>query len=90
MGKIIGIIVLVAVLVFAGIALFSLNFVYSSGERTGFVQKFSKRGWVCKTWEGEMAMVTMPGTLSEKFPFTVSDERVAAAIGVPARIVAAP
>jgi hypothetical protein len=77
MGKIIGIIVLVAVVVFGGVALFSLNFVYSSGERTGFVQKFSKRGWVCKTWEGEMALVTLPGTVAEKFAFTVHDDALA-------------
>ena len=34
------------------------------------MQKFSHKGWLCKTWEGEMAMVTMPGTMSEKFVFT--------------------
>jgi hypothetical protein len=53
---------------------------YSSGERAGWVQKFSKKGWICKTWEGEIALVTMPGTAQEKFPFTVWDERVAAQI----------
>jgi hypothetical protein len=41
------------------------------------VQKLSSKGWVCKTWEGEMAMVTMPGTLTEKFLFSVPDETVA-------------
>jgi hypothetical protein len=54
-----------------------LHWSYSSGERAGYVQKFSHKGWVCKTWEGELAMVTMPGTLSEKFLFTVRDEAVA-------------
>ncbi|MDD5298278.1 MAG: hypothetical protein PHU46_15350 [Rhodocyclaceae bacterium] len=57
-----------------------LNWAYSSGERAGYVQKFSHKGWVCKTWEGELAMVAMPGTLAEKFPFTVHDEAVAARI----------
>lgn len=54
-----------------------LNWSYSSGERAGYVQKFSSKGWVCKTWEGELAMVSMPGTMSEKFFFTVRDDTVA-------------
>jgi len=55
----------------------ALNWNFSSGERAGWVQKFSKKGWLCKTWEGEMAMVTMPGSSSEKFMFTVLDDKVA-------------
>jgi len=54
-----------------------LSWNYSSGERAGWVQKFSKKGWLCKTWEGEMAMVTMPGAIPEKFLFTVWDDKVA-------------
>ncbi len=54
-----------------------LNWAYSSGERAGYVQKFSNKGWVCKTWEGELAMVSMPGTMSEKFLFTVRDDAIA-------------
>lgn len=57
-----------------------LNWSYSRGERAGYVQKFSKKGWVCKTWEGELAMVSMPGALSEKFLFTVRDDNVAVRI----------
>ena len=57
-----------------------LNWSYSRGERAGYVQKFSEKGWVCKTWEGELAMVSMPGTLAEIFPFTVRDDKVAAKI----------
>jgi hypothetical protein len=53
-----------------------LTWSYSVGERAGYVQKFSKKGWLCKTWEGELAMINMPGTLSEKFNFTVHDEAV--------------
>lgn len=60
--------------------LLALNWSYSAGERAGYVQKFSHKGWVCKTWEGELAMVTMPGTLTEKFYFTVRDDAVAAKI----------
>ena len=54
-----------------------LNWSYATGERAGYVQKFSKRGWLVKTWEGELAMVTIPGTLVEKFEFTVRADSVA-------------
>jgi hypothetical protein len=55
----------------------SLNWVYSSGERAGYVQKFSLKGYICKTWEGEIVLVSMPGTQAEKFTFTVKDDSVA-------------
>jgi hypothetical protein len=58
-------------------ALFTLNYAYSSGERVGFVQKLSKRGWVCKTWEGDLAMVNMAGQPAQMFSFTVPDDKVA-------------
>ena len=53
------------------------NWSYSAGERAGWVQKFSNKGWLCKTWEGEMAMVSLPGSTAEKFLFTVWDDAVA-------------
>jgi len=73
----------IVVAVFAlvlGVALYVLIVVlwsYSSGERAGWVQKLSSKGWLCKTWEGEMAMVSMPGSTTEKFNFTVWDDEVA-------------
>ena len=54
-----------------------LNWNYSTGERAGWVQKFSKKGWLCKTWEGELSMISMPGATPEKFYFTVWDDKVA-------------
>jgi hypothetical protein len=54
----------------------SLHFVFSTGERAGFVQKFSKKGWIFKTWEGELSMVNLPGAMPEIFKFTVRDETV--------------
>ncbi|HKC97505.1 MAG TPA: hypothetical protein VKG20_05690 [Methylomirabilota bacterium] len=51
----------------------AMKWSYASGERAGWVQKLSRKGWVCKTWEGEMAMVSMPGSTTEKFTFTVWD-----------------
>jgi hypothetical protein len=56
-----------------------LNWSYSSGERAGWVQKLSDKGWVCKTWEGELALVSVPGSATvEKFAFTVRDDATAA------------
>ena len=61
----------------AGYTWIMLSWSYGSGERAGYVQKFSNRGYICKTWEGELAMVSMPGTMSEKFFFTVQQDAVA-------------
>ena len=58
----------------------SLSWSFSTGERAGWVQKLSNKGWLCKTWEGELALVTMPGTVAEKFFFTVRDDGIAARI----------
>jgi hypothetical protein len=73
-------VLLVPVLAFALYTWTALTWAYSKGERAGFVQKFSKKGWICKTWEGELAMVSLPGTMPEKFYFTVRDDSVAARI----------
>ncbi|MBI4755886.1 MAG: hypothetical protein HY778_10855 [Betaproteobacteria bacterium] len=71
------VIVLLAVALFAAYTWIVLSWSFSQGERAGYVQKFSRKGWVCKTWEGELAMVNIPGALTEKFYFTVRDEAVA-------------
>ena len=72
--------VLLALLVLAALAAgyfwSASRWSYSSGERAGWVQKFSRKGWICKTWEGEMAMVSMPGSATEKFAFTVWEDAV--------------
>jgi hypothetical protein len=57
--------------------LVTLNYSYSKGERVGFVQKLSKRGWFCKTEEGDLAMVNMAGQQAQMFSFTVRDDAVA-------------
>jgi hypothetical protein len=73
-------VILVPSLVFTIWAGLALSYTYSSGMRVGFVQKFSKKGWLCKTWEGELAMVNIPGALSQIFTFSVRSDSVAAAI----------
>lgn len=75
------IIIAVAILTLVVTAYFAvaLNWSYSTGDRAGWLQKLSDKGWVCKTWEGEMALVSLPGTSAlEKFAFTVRDDAVAA------------
>ncbi len=68
---------MMAILLCAGYVWVVLSWSYSDGQRAGFVQKFSKRGWICKTWEGELLLTTLPGVVPEKFEFTVRDEVVA-------------
>jgi hypothetical protein len=63
----------------AGYFAVALNWSYSSGERAGWIQKLSHKGWLCKTWEGEVALVSLPGSATvEKFQFTVRDDAIAA------------
>ena len=70
---------LAAVVALAALYLFGAwHWSYSEGERAGWVQKLSHKGWLCKTWEGELALVSLPGSAVEKFLFTVHDEQVAA------------
>lgn len=70
-------VVLGAIALFVIYMLIALNWSYSTGERAGFLQKVSNKGWICKTWEGELSLVAMPGAAPEKFLFTVRDEAVA-------------
>ena len=71
---------LLVVLVIAGPVLWTwatLSYDYSDGERAGYVQKLSRKGWICKTWEGELALVNLPGAMPEIFYFSVRDDAVA-------------
>ncbi len=61
----------------AGYTWVALNWSFAHGERSGYVQKFSKKGWICKTWEGELLMTPVPGTVPEKFLFSVRNDGVA-------------
>ncbi len=70
-------VVILPIFVFALYTWVALTWSYSKGERAGYVQKFSKKGWICKTWEGELAIVSIPGTMAEKFYFTVRNDSVA-------------
>jgi hypothetical protein len=68
----------VGALVLIGLyTLFMLWWSYSEGERAGVLQKFSKRGWVCKTYEGELAMYVVGGIAPQIWNFSVRDDAVA-------------
>jgi hypothetical protein len=76
-AKLFGIFVILPILLIALWTTIALSWSYSQGERAGYVQKFSRKGWICKTWEGEIAMVNMPGQAQEKFAFSVRSDSVA-------------
>lgn len=69
-------ILLVAVLGITGYTMLMLNWSYSDGERVGVVQKLSRKGWLCKTSEGELAMYVVGGIAPQIWSFTVHDKAV--------------
>jgi hypothetical protein len=68
----------VVVLLIVGYLALVLNWSYSDGERAGVLQKLARKGWLCKTWEGELAMSTTPGVAPVIWSFSVRDDQVAA------------
>ncbi len=77
-------VVLAACAAFALYVYAALHWSYSQGERAGFLQKVSHKGWICKTWEGELSLVALPGAAPEKFFFTVRDDAVATQVNAAA------
>ncbi len=71
-------VVVLPIVVFACWAMMALSFTYASGERAGFLLKVSERGWLCKTWEGELQMTAIPGAAPEKFLFSTRSDSIAA------------
>ena len=71
---------IIILLVALGVGLwtwFSLSWSYSEGERAGTLQKFSKKGWLCKTYEGELAMYVVGGVAPQIWDFSTRSEEVA-------------
>jgi hypothetical protein len=75
-GAILASILVAAAVLFALYTFTVLHWSYSEGERAGYLQKLSRKGWLCKTWEGELLLSSMPGAIPERFAFTVRDENV--------------
>jgi hypothetical protein len=72
------VILLVLVLVIGALwTWFSLSWAYSEGERAGILQKFSKKGWICKTYEGELALYVVGGVAPQLWYFSARDDKVA-------------
>lgn len=76
-GRVLLIIVALIVLGVVGWTFFTLSWAYSEGERAGVLQKFSKKGWVCKTYEGELALYVVGGVAPQIWHFSTRDEQVA-------------
>lgn len=73
---IVGLVLLIGV-IFSAYVWITLSWSYSTGERAGLMQKVSRKGWLCKTWEGELLLTSMPGAIPEKFEFSVRDDALA-------------
>lgn len=54
-----------------------LSWSYSSGQRAGYVQKISRKGYVCKTWEGTLYTDIAKGFRADSFSFTVRSDSLA-------------
>ena len=77
LGLLLALVVLLAVLW----TWFSLSWAYSEGERAGVLQKFSKKGWLCKTYEGELAQYVVGGVSPQIWYFSTRDEKLAQQLG---------
>ncbi|MEO8578322.1 MAG: hypothetical protein ABI556_16550 [Gemmatimonadales bacterium] len=73
-------VILIPVLIFSAWSYLTITLHYSAGDRAGYAQKLSDKGWVCKTWEGELAMANLPGSMPEIFKFTVKSDSIAKVI----------
>ena len=73
---------LVLIALFVGYTLLTLTWSYSEGERVGVLQKLSRKGWVCKTYEGELALYVVSGMAPQIWTFTVRDAKVAEQLNV--------
>ncbi len=70
-------ILIVPLALFSGWAWITLSYAYSKGDRSGYIQKLSQKGWICKTWEGELAQANLPGTMPSIFQFSVRSDSIA-------------
>jgi len=69
-------VILVPIALFALYTAVVLTWSYSEGDRAGQLYKFSRKGWLCKTWEGELNIT--PGAAAPTiWQFTVRDDVVA-------------
>ena len=80
MGRIGLILILIVVLIPVLWTWFSLSWAYSEGERAGVLLKFSKKGWLCKTYEGELALYVVGGVAPQIWHVSTRDADLAKAL----------
>jgi hypothetical protein len=80
-GRILLWLILIAAVIIAAWTAFSLSWAYSEGDRAGVLQKFSKKGWLCKTYEGELALYIVGGVAPQIWHFSTRDEDLAKQLG---------
>ena len=79
---ILALLLVVPLVLFALYTWSALTWSYSTGERAGYIQKFSNKGWLCKTWEGELALSTVPGVAPTLWYFTVRNAATARQVSI--------
>ena len=77
LGSLLVIVIALPIGIFALWTTIALHYTYSTGQRAGYLQKFSKRGWLCKTWEGELQLTSIPGSTPEIFAFSTRSDSIA-------------
>jgi hypothetical protein len=85
LGLIVGLVLLIPITLVLLWTWLSLSWSYSDGDRAGVLQKFSRKGWLCKTYEGELAQYVVRGVAPQVWYFTTRDDelakRLSAAVG---------
>jgi hypothetical protein len=76
-GRVLLWLIVIVLVILAAWTAFSLSWAYSEGDRAGVLQKFSKKGWLCKTYEGELALYVVGGVAPQIWYFSTRDEDLA-------------
>jgi hypothetical protein len=77
LGTLLVIVIAMPIGIFALWTTIALHYTYSTGRRAGYLQKFSRRWWLCKTWEGELQITAIPGATPEIFLFSTRSDSIA-------------
>lgn len=73
-------VLLALILLFSIYTWTALHWDYSNGYRSGLLQKFSRKGWVCKTYEGELWQSVVANVAPTIWNFSVRDKRIVEAL----------
>lgn len=70
------ILIILLILVVLGIAVTQAHITYSEGSRSGYIKKFSKNGYIIKTYEGDLVQQINGVLTADSFHFTVKDDKI--------------